>query len=63
MKVRASHILVKTAPEALEIKKGIESNKNRKAIRFNIEKQLSDIQERMDSKVSIEEILQEKIGA
>lgn len=46
-----------------EIKKGLESNKNRKAIRFNIEKQLSDIQERIDSKVSIEEILQEKIGA
>lgn len=46
-----------------EIKKGIENNKNRKAIRFNIEKQLSDIQERMDSKVSIEEILQERISA
>ena len=46
-----------------EIKKGLEANKNKKAIRFNIEKQLSDIQERMDSKVSIEEILQEKIGA
>lgn len=46
-----------------EIKKGIEANKNRKAIRFNIEKQLSDIQERMDSKVSIEDILQERISA
>ncbi len=46
-----------------EIKKGIEANKNRRAIKFNIEKQLSDIQERMDEKVSIEEILQEKIGA
>ncbi len=46
-----------------EIRKGIESNKNRRAIKFNIEKQLSDIQERMDSKVGIEEILQERIGA
>ena len=46
-----------------EIMKGLSANKNRKAIKFNIEKQLSDIQERMDSKVSIEEILQERIGA
>ena len=46
-----------------EIRKGVESNKNRRAIKFNIEKQLSDIQERIDSKVSIEDILQERIGA
>ena len=46
-----------------EIQKGLEANKSRRAIKFNIEKQLSDIQERMDSKVSIEEILQEKISA
>ena len=46
-----------------EIRKGIETNKNRRAIKFNIEKQLSDIQERIDSKVSIEDILQERIGA
>lgn len=44
-----------------EIKKGLESNKNKKAIRFNIEKQLSDIQEKIDSKVSLDEILLEKI--
>ena len=46
-----------------EIQKGLQSSKNKKAIRYNIEKQLSDIQERMDSKESIEELLQEKIGA
>lgn len=46
-----------------EIMKGIASYKNKKAIKFNIEKQLSQIQEKLDAKVSIEEILQEKIGA
>ena len=46
-----------------EIMKGLSNNKNRKAIKFNIEKQLLDIQERMDSKESIEELLQERIGA
>lgn len=46
-----------------EIQKGLASNKSKRAIKFNIEKQLSDIQERMDSKVSIDEILQEKISA
>ncbi len=40
-----------------EIIKGINSNKNRKAIDFNIEKQLSHIQEQIDSKISMEEIL------
>lgn len=46
-----------------EVSKGLASNKNKKAIRFNIEKQLSEIQEKMDSKVSLDEILREKIGA
>ena len=46
-----------------EIQKGISANKSKRAIKFNIEKQLSDIQERMDSKISIDEILQEKISA
>ncbi len=46
-----------------EIMKGVASNKNRKAIMFNIEKQLSDIQERLDSKAGIEELLQERISA
>ncbi len=46
-----------------EIAKGVSSNKSKRVIRFNIEKQLSAIQERIDSKVSIEDILQEKIGA
>ncbi len=46
-----------------EIIKGLRTNKNKKAINFNIEKQLSDIQEKMDCKVSIDEILQEKINA
>lgn len=45
-----------------EIMKGISSNKTKKAIKFNIEKQLSDIQERIDSKVGIDEILMEKTG-
>lgn len=46
-----------------EITKGINTNKNKKAIKYNIEKQLSEIQEKMDSKVSMEEILKERIGA
>lgn len=46
-----------------EIMKGVASNKNRKAIMFNIEKQLSDVQERLDSKAGIEELLQERISA
>ena len=46
-----------------EIQKGISANISKRAIRFNIEKQLSDIQERMDSKINIDEILQEKISA
>ncbi|MCD7780685.1 MAG: hypothetical protein LUH05_08450 [Candidatus Gastranaerophilales bacterium] len=46
-----------------EIIKGLASNKNKKSIKFNIEKQLSDIQEKMDSRKSIEEILNEKISA
>jgi len=46
-----------------EIIKGLASNKNKKAIRFNIEKQLSEIQEKIDSKVSLDEILEERISA
>ncbi len=46
-----------------EISKGINANRNKKAIKFNIEKQLAEVQERIDSKVSLEEILKEKIGA
>ena len=46
-----------------EISKGIAENKNKKAIKYNIEKELSDIQEKIDSKMSIEEILKEKITA
>lgn len=46
-----------------EIMKGIASNKTKRTIKYNIEKQLSQIQERMDSKISIDEILQEKINA
>lgn len=46
-----------------EIRKGIASNKNRKAIRYNIEKQLSDIQDRINSKENIEDILNNRITA
>jgi hypothetical protein len=46
-----------------EIMKGISSNKNKRTIKFNIEKQLSEVQERMDSKMTIDEILKEKIEA
>ena len=46
-----------------EIKKGIEEHKNQKTIKFNIEKQLSEIQERMDSKENTtDEILQSVIS-
>lgn len=44
-----------------EIIKGLKSDKNKKTIKFNIEKQLSEIQEKMDSKVSMEELLQQVI--
>ncbi|MBQ3641443.1 hypothetical protein II906_05930 [bacterium] len=46
-----------------EIIKGLNANKNKKTIKFNINKELSQIQERMYSQDSIEDILQEKIGA
>ena len=46
-----------------EVKKGVSSNKNKRTIKFNIEKQMSEIQEKMNSKVSLEEILEEKITA
>ncbi len=46
-----------------EIKKGLEEHKNQKTIKFNIEKQLSEIQEKMDSKENtIDEILQSVIA-
>ncbi len=45
-----------------EISKGLALNKNKKAIKFNIEKQLSDIQEEIDAKKSVKEILDEKIS-
>ncbi len=45
-----------------EISKGLASNKNKKAIKFNIEKQLSDIQEEIDAKKSVRKILEEKIS-
>ena len=44
-----------------EIIKGLKSDKNKKTIKFNIEKQLSEIQEQMDSKVSMDELLQQVI--
>ena len=40
-----------------EIAKGLADSKNKKTIRFNIEKQLSLVQEKMDLKQSPEEIL------
>lgn len=46
-----------------EVKKGVSSNKNKRTIKFNIEKQMSEIQEKMNSKISLEEILEEKITA
>lgn len=46
-----------------EISKGISENKNKKAIKFNIDKQLSLVQEKMDSKITIDEILNSRIGA
>ena len=46
-----------------EIVKGISEHKNKKAIKFNIEKQLSLVQEKLNSKTTIEEILNNKIGA
>ena len=44
-----------------EIIKGLKSDKKKKTIKFNIEKQLSEIQEQMDSKVSMDELLQQII--
>ena len=46
-----------------EIAKGLSDNKNKKAIKFNIDKQLSIVQEELDSKMNIEEILNNKISA
>ena len=41
-----------------EIIKGLKSDKNKKTIKFNIEKQLSEIQEKLDSKTDINSILE-----
>ena len=46
-----------------EISKGLSCNKNKKAIKYNIEKQLSLVQEKIDAKMTAEEILNTKIGA
>ncbi len=46
-----------------EIKKGMEQNKSKKAITYNIEKHLAEVQERIDSKDSINKILDETISA
>ncbi len=45
------------------ISKGFAENKNKKSIIFNIEKQLSEVQEEMDAKKSIEDIIQSRISA
>ena len=42
-----------------EITRGIKENRAKKSIIFNIEKQLSDVQEKIDSKMSVEELLEE----
>lgn len=46
-----------------EISKGLLNNKNKRTIRFNIEKHLSQIQERIDTRTNIEDLLQEQITA
>lgn len=46
-----------------EIIKGISEKKSQKTIIFNIEKQLSEIQEQLDSDINAEELLQKKISA
>lgn len=46
-----------------EIAKGLADSKNKKTIKFNIEKQLSLVQEKMDLKQTPEEILNTIIGA
>ena len=38
-------------------------NKNKKTIKFNIEKQLSLVQEEIEAKMSVDDILNSKIGA
>lgn len=46
-----------------EIINGIKEKKSKKTIIFNIEKQLAEIQEKIDSDIDAEQILQEKISA
>ncbi len=46
-----------------EIVRGLTENRTKKSIIFNIEKQLSDVQEKIDSKMSVEELLEERTNA
>lgn len=46
-----------------EIINGFTEKKSKKTIIFNIEKQLSDVQEKIESDIDAEQILQEKISA
>lgn len=46
-----------------EITRGLNENRAKKSIIFNIEKQLSDVQEKIDSKMSVEELLEERTKA
>lgn len=46
-----------------EITRGLNENRTKKSIIFNIEKQLSDVQEKIDSKMSVEELLEERTKA
>ncbi len=46
-----------------EITRGLKENRAKKSIIFNIEKQLSDVQEKINSKMSVEELLEERTSA
>lgn len=46
-----------------EIIKGISEKKSKKTIKFNIEKQLLEIQEKLDSDITAQELLEERISA
>ncbi len=46
-----------------EIVKGYTFGKNKKTIGFNIDKKLSELQEKIDSKTNIEDLLKETINA
>ena len=45
-----------------EIIRGIKENRAKKSIIFNIEKQLSDVQEKIDSKMSVDELLEQTMS-